>query len=638
MGTFKISPDFMVAGKSVIHNPGDAYFRDYLKPYYVVTKDGQYLFASTQPGRRPDRAFYMVPEGYRLGRRQQSFPPKVGKQIYKFIENYLATTPLIVQDGLQGEDEYETGLRVVLSLANPHTAYIAWMGKLMVFPQRRDMNIECWNYIVPERLPDEYIKEIQGVWPDYEPDIPFTLYDFTEMGRGVRRVLSLSVDYFGGAYKKPNLTMVWNKAESDGLITYHAGCTKDRVLKGLSGTGKTTLTVGPCLEQDDAVLGKPIYNGNGTIQEVQFIGLEAASFAKSEGLTHESPEWVGLMKSKEKDENGRSPIVLAMNIDCEDVDYVDRDIQGHMVRLPQEANGYDAGSFTCCEYKKSRTRNGRFIFQFSELNRNWGSGDWKYLRTESLSFKRYDILEPIFRVVDPIMAVALDSACESIITSAVSGQTAGTRVRSYAATDFMVREQSHQALLKLKVYGDMGLGFDGKLVFFINNAGYVGENDLQGVQRRKRDEMEKFIPKRNENGNVVLGRSGEVACEGLGEKIRVKDSKRLMSLVEKRDIENWLEHPIWGYLLPDPYELETRHGMEDFGRRFNPMNYYTAEEYLAFVERDIRERTRFLVELFDGQEGADKLDDVIRVWERCPHVSAGEIQDFYKRHYEYEKC
>jgi len=636
-GMFKISPDLMVAGKSVIHNPGDAFFRDYLEPYYVVTKDGQYLFASTQPGRRPDRAFYMVPEGYRLGRRQQSFPPKVGKRIYKTIEKYLATTPLIVQDGLQGEDGYETGLRVVLSLAKPHTAYIAWMGKLMVFPPKNDMKLECWNYIVPEDLPDKYVNEIREVWPGYEPDMPFTLYDFTEMGRGVRRVLSLSVDYFGGAYKKPNLTMVWNKAESDGLITYHAGCTKERVLKGLSGTGKTTLTVGPCLEQDDAVLGNPIYNGGGTIRKVQLIGLEAASFAKSEGLTPESPEWVGLMRCKEKDENGRSPTVLAMNIDCEGVDYVDRDIRGHMVRLPQEAYGYDAGSLRCCDYKESRTRNGRFIFQFSELNRNWGSGNRKYLRTESLSFKRYDILEPIFRVVDPIMAVALDSACESIITSAVSGQTPGTRVRSYAATDFMVREQSHQALLKLKVYGDMGLGFDGNLVFFINNAGYVGENDLQGVQRRKRDEQGAFIPKRNERGKIVLSRTGGTAYEGLGEKITVDDSTKLVSLVEKRTIKSWLEHPVWGYLIPDPYELETEHDMKDFGRRFNPLNHYTADEYLAFVERDIGERTTFLTELFDGQEGADKFDEVIKIWERCPRVSAEEIQDFYKRHYEYEK-
>ena len=46
------------------------------------------------------------------------------------------------------------------------------------------------------------------------------------------------------------------------------------------------------------------------------------------------------------------------------------------------------------------------------------------------------------------MAVAFDSACESIITSAVSGKIPGTRVRSYSATDFMAREQAEQAILK----------------------------------------------------------------------------------------------------------------------------------------------------------------------------------------------
>ncbi|EMR74564.1 hypothetical protein MBGDF03_01044 [Thermoplasmatales archaeon SCGC AB-540-F20] len=190
---------------------------------------------------------------------------------------------LIVQEGIQGEQEYEVGLRIIFSVENPHSAYIAWMGKLMIFPPEQNMHIDCWNYIIQEKLPIKYIKKIQDIWPEYDPDVPLTLYDFTEMDNNIRRVLSLGVDYFGGAFKKPNLTMVWNKAEADGLITYHAGCTSERVLKGLSGTGKTTLTVGPELEQDDACVGKPIYDDNEKIAAVKLIGLEAASFAKSEG-------------------------------------------------------------------------------------------------------------------------------------------------------------------------------------------------------------------------------------------------------------------------------------------------------------------------------------------------------------------
>ncbi|MCJ2512218.1 MAG: hypothetical protein LN409_02550, partial [Candidatus Thermoplasmatota archaeon] len=181
------------------------------------------------------------------------------------------------------------------------------------------MHIHCFNYIIPEPLPAEYVKEIQEFWPEYDPKEPITLYDFTDMKNDVRRVLSLGIDYFGGAYKKPNLTMVWNKGELDGLISYHAGCTTDRVLKGLSGTGKTTLTVGPELEQDDACFGRPVRDSGGKVGSVELVGLEAASFAKSEGLVPGSPEWPGLMRSAQIDESGKSPIVLAMNIDCENV-------------------------------------------------------------------------------------------------------------------------------------------------------------------------------------------------------------------------------------------------------------------------------------------------------------------------------
>ena len=147
------------------------------------------------------------------------------------------------------------------------------MGKLMIFPSKQYINVDCWNYNIQEKLPDKYIKKIQNVWPDYNPNEPLTLYDFTEMDDNIRRVLNLGVDYFGGAFKKPNLTMVWNKAESEGLISYHAGCTSDRVLKGLSGTGKTTLTVGSKLEQDDACVGKPVFDNNGKIIKVKLFGL-----------------------------------------------------------------------------------------------------------------------------------------------------------------------------------------------------------------------------------------------------------------------------------------------------------------------------------------------------------------------------
>jgi hypothetical protein len=446
-------------------------------------------------------------------------------------------------------------------------------------------------------------------------------------------VLSLGVDYFGGAFKKPNLTMVWNKAESDGLITYHAGCTSDRILKGLSGTGKTTLTVGPELEQDDACLGKPIEN-NGKIESVELIGLEAASFAKSQGLNRYSPEYPGMMKSREIDETGKRSIVLAMNIDCEGVKFVNKEINGYTVRVPQKIPGEKVGSLQCTKYEKSQTTNGRFIFLFSELNPDWGNGLTKILKSEALSYKKYDILEPIFRVTDPKMAVALDSACESIITSAISAQKPGTRVRSYAATDFMAREQSQQAIMKLKMYKEMDLGLDGNLVFFINNAGFVGEYDIDGNQSKKLDEKGKPIPKKDiETGDILKNELGEITYVGQGEGIKVADSKRLIDLVEHRKIESWINHPVFGYLIPDPRELEEKHDMVNFGKRFNPLNYYTAKKYIAFIKRDIKERTEFLEDLFKGQKNEKKLKDIINIWKKCEIPSEKKIEEFYKKYY-----
>ncbi|MFX1511694.1 MAG: phosphoenolpyruvate carboxykinase (ATP) [Promethearchaeota archaeon] len=600
--------------ENVILNPNNQWFAEFLRPYYIFTKDGQYLFASTQPGRRPDRAFYMIPKNYNLGWNQKSFNVKVGKKLYQVIQRYLSHCRVIVQDGIQGTSAYRTSLKVIISIENPHSAYIGWFGRLMVFPSVKGIKTDCWNYIIPERLPKEVISEIRTLYPEFDPDEPLTLYDFTEIDKGIRRVMSLRVDYFGGAYKKPNLTMIWNKAELDGLISYHAGATASRVMKGLSGTGKTTLTVGPDIQQDDACLGKLIYNGSNKVEKVQIIGLEAASFAKSEGLTKKSPEYKGLMKSRDINLDGSRTIVLALNIDCEGIEYRVMKIKGHQVKVPVQKDGEEVGSLLCTQYSQSGTTNGRFVFQFNELNPRWGKEEPLWLQTEALSFKRFDILEPIIRVTDPATAVALDSSCETIITSAISGQRPGTRVRRYAATDFMVGEEANQAAIKLRVMKDIGLDLDGGIIFFINNAGMVGAHDLSGRQ----------IQIAGNNGN---------GCIDQGEKISVEDSKRLIHLVETNQIKNWIPHPYFNYLIPDPKELEEEHGLMNFRNRFNLLRYYTPEDILQFYQRDASERTEFLEVLFANQKTSPRIQEIFIVWNGRKFPTPTEIREFYETHY-----
>ena len=558
-------------------------------------------------------------------------------KLYDVVLRYLKTAKVIVQDGIQGEADFKTGLRIVLSVENPHTAYITWFGSLMVYPPEESMDIHCWNYIVQERLPDSVIEEIQTFWPDFDPDEPLTLYDLTRMDEDHRRVMSLRVDYFGGAFKKPNLTMVWNRGEAYGLISYHAGCTKSRVLKGLSGTGKTTLTVGLQLEQDDAILGFPEYTEtNRHIDQIRLIGLEAASYAKSEGLTESSPEWAGLMKSRELKADGSRPIVLAQNIDCENIHYQTETIVRHPVKVPRPLPGKRVGHLQPTRYEQSGTTNGRFVFRFYDINPNWKSGSKKILRTVMLSFRRFDIFPVVTCITDPVMAVALDSACESVITSAIGGKIPGTRVRSYAATDFMAREQSHQAIMKLKMYQDMGLGPQQKLIFAIVNSGYMGEYDIHGKQRPLLDEQRQPVPKIDQaTGKPYLNGQGKPVYLGLGEKIKVEDTKLLVDITENRKIQEWLPHPVFGksYLIPNPTELEEVHKLPRYRERFNPLRFYTPEEYLQFCQRDITERTAYLKDLFAGQEGEDQLQDVIHVWEKLSIPSAKKIKEFYEHHF-----
>jgi ATP-dependent phosphoenolpyruvate carboxykinase len=557
-----------------IKNPSDDFFKEFLKPYYALTSDGQYLFASRQKGRMPDRVFYMAEK---LGKGQRKFNEEEGKEIFKIVERYIKSADFIEIDGCYGEG-WKTGVKVFVSIENPHSAYIAWMGKLMLFPFEGVAN--CFNTIIPEGLPDEYKKEIKEISRNYEE--PISLFDFTRANEDLRRVVNIGIDYFGGAFKKPNLTMVWHRAESQGMISYHAGCFDGTIIKGLSGTGKTTLTIGRDIEQDDALVGLPVYK-EGKIERIKLIGLEAASFAKSEGIDESSPEWAGLMSSLDGE------IVIALNIDCEGVDFILKKIDGHEALVPVGK----AGKLKCKSYEKSKTTNGRFIFKFSVLNKAWGRE--KYLMAEGLSFRRYDILEPILRVIEPEMAVAFDSACETVITSAIEGG-AGKRVRRYAATDFMARPQAEQALLKLKAYSDIGLE---KLVFFVVNTGYVGQCDKEG----------KAI--------------------GEGEKIRASETKRMIALVVEEKIRRWISHPVFGYLIPEPKEMDQY--IENFSERFNLLRFYSAKEIVDFYRRDINERSEFLKEIFEGYE--KELEGVINLWKRFSLPEEEKIKEFYEKFY-----
>ncbi len=101
-------------------------------------------------------------------------------------------------------------------------------------------------------------------------------------------MVSVGIDYFGGAYKKPNLTMVWNRAESDGLVSYHAGCTSSRILKGSPGPERPP-SRGARSGQDDACVGKPFYDEVNKSKSYN-SSFGGGQFRQAEGLQCDSPE------------------------------------------------------------------------------------------------------------------------------------------------------------------------------------------------------------------------------------------------------------------------------------------------------------------------------------------------------------
>jgi hypothetical protein len=200
----------------------------------------------------------------------------------------------------------------------------------------------------------------------------------------------------------------------------------------------------------------------------------------------------------------------------------------------------------------------------------------------------------------------------------------------------MAREQCHQALIKLQMYKDLGLGLHGKLVFLVTNAGTIGEHDIKGNQIRITNEFGEYIPKIDpNNGNILRNVLGEIVYQGQGEKITVQDTKRLLYLGEHRKISNWIPHPVYrdSILLPDPRELETNWEMKDYRKRFNRLRYYTVGQFIDFTKRDIKERTDFLKKLFEGQECETELNEVIHAWKKYRIPDPQTIEEYYQKYY-----
>ena len=226
---------------------------------------------TTRVKNRSARNTYIVADGIAIGTMQQPIDPRRAQETIRAVQEALAGMEMIQVDRRMGENE-EATLRCRLLVPREY-ARIAFMWHNMLFPSDSSHEPDFVSVYVPD-------------WPER--------LIFADMNQGYTYILG--TDYPGEAKKSMlRQAMYWIKRR--GGLGLHAGSKILRVLGpdgelrdvgfllfGLSGTGKTTLTLHDhglqeperaIIKQDDVVL---------MTREGCAYGTEDGFYIKTEGL------------------------------------------------------------------------------------------------------------------------------------------------------------------------------------------------------------------------------------------------------------------------------------------------------------------------------------------------------------------
>lgn len=260
-----------VEARRIIDNPSTEALRQLARPDERMTEFGSASYTSKVRNRSAKNT-YIVEAGVVVGVKQQGMSLGHATDLVRQVREYLRGRELIQVDrfiGLTPEHRLHGRLYITKEYAR-----IAYMWHQSLFPH---------NGIGVPDLTTIYVPE----WPER--------IIFVHPER--RLTCILGTDYFGEA-KKSFLRMTMYAAKQEGGIGLHAGSkvlrARDQrgelrdvgfILFGLSGTGKTTLTVHDhgltapervIIRQDDVVL----MDGHGAC-----YGTEQGFYIKTEGLT-----------------------------------------------------------------------------------------------------------------------------------------------------------------------------------------------------------------------------------------------------------------------------------------------------------------------------------------------------------------
>ena len=270
MSTVEAISPRTIRSKKILKDLSGEELRALARPGEETTEYGSPVY-STRVKNRSAKNTYIVADGVQVGVMQQPIDPKRVQEVIRQVQETLAGMELIQVDRRMGENP-EATLRCRLYVPKEY-ARIAFMWHNMLFPSASSFEPDFVSVYVPD-------------WPER--------LIFCDVNQGYTYILG--TDYPGEAKKSMlRQAMYWIKRR--GGLGLHAGSKILRVigqdgnlrdvgflLFGLSGTGKTTLTLHDhglqepekaIIKQDDVVL---------LTRSGRAYGTEDGFYIKTEGL------------------------------------------------------------------------------------------------------------------------------------------------------------------------------------------------------------------------------------------------------------------------------------------------------------------------------------------------------------------
>lgn len=259
-----------IVAKEMLINPAPEQMREWARPGELTTIFGSANYV-TRVRNRSAKMTYIVSDGVALGIKQQAIDPAKAAEIRDKVHAYLKGREVIRIDRDMGEHS-DMKLHCRLYITKPYARIPLQWSNTLLAPSHPESEPDIISVYVPE-------------WPER--------VIFAHPEAGVTYILG--TDYFGEC-KKSFLRMAMYVMKKRGGLGLHAGSKVLRVKKngelndvgfimfGLSGTGKTTLTIHDhgltgdervVIRQDDVVL----MNERGYC-----YGTENGFFIKTEGL------------------------------------------------------------------------------------------------------------------------------------------------------------------------------------------------------------------------------------------------------------------------------------------------------------------------------------------------------------------